>query len=962
MSRCRTGCGGLVLVAGEAGVGKTRLVGEALTGWGGAVLSAAAVPGGAAYGPLVEVLRGFLRDVPGGLSGDPLLGHLSVLLPELGQSGDGDRATLVEAIRRAFARVAAHRPSVVVLEDLQWADAATLDLLPALAPQVEREPLLIVACYRNDGLPRAHPLRRIRTELRRAGRLTEFTLPPLTPPETGALLAGLLGDAVSSRLVATVHERADGLPFFVEELAAALAEAGTLRLVDGVLDAFPDAALPLPEGVTDAVLLRTAALQQECGPAVEFAAVLGVRVDLAALADIVPAGQIDQLLGSGVLVEAESEAGTEVAVFRHALVRDALYHTLPWARRRSHHRLVADTLAARQAPAEVVAEQRIAGHQHDEARPLLLAAAARYCAAHAYRDAARLVRRALAIWPAETDPEGRLAALERLGDFAELCGESEEAVRVWDEVADLHSGVRNLSGAAAARRRIANAYELLGDWSAAVAAREAAADTYAAAGQPAEAAADRLALAQQLHSAARNSNALEQVEVAAEEAERAGRTDLRAPALALQGAVRAALGDATRGVQLAQAGLELALAEQLAEPAGHAYYELAEALEYATHYAAAADAYKAALELCRSRGVPDLAQVCLACMSPVARLMGDWDRSLEICSEVLGSDETPLLLRRIAEEESGLIAALRGDHRRARGPLGRATAFGRDQGIFGVEVGGIWGLAVVAHLEGDERSATGRLSTLLERCLAREEWHYALPALRWAAAFAAERHDQDLVAEGHRLLATMATRDSAPKVLSALAHAGAELALLEGRTEQATEQFGRSIELLHDITAPYERALTHLRWGCALARQGEQQAAVEKLTSSYRTARQLRARPLMQCSAAQLADMGEQVDRRLGRLAARSLQSGGLTRREKEVLRLLALGHTNRQIANELFVSPRTVDMHVRNLLGKLGCTSRLAAARRAAELGLLEPRRRSTATPPQNYGDPAHVPVPTAP
>jgi DNA-binding CsgD family transcriptional regulator len=369
-------------------------------------------------------------------------------------------------------------------------------------------------------------------------------------------------------------------------------------------------------------------------------------------------------------------------------------------------------------------------------------------------------------------------------------------------------------------------------------------------------------------------------------------------------------------------------------------------------------------------------------MSPVVRLMGEWDRSLQICAEVLGSDETPLLLRRVAEEESGLIIALRGDHRRARGPLRRATAFGRDCPLFGVEVGGLWGLAVVARLEGDERSAVGQVSTLVERCMAREEWHYALPALRWAAAFVGERHDRDLVAAVHRLLATTATRDSAPKVLSALAHAGAEVALLEGRTDQATEQFGRSMELLHDITAPYERALTHLRWGCALAQQGERQAAVEKLTSCYRLARRLRARPLMQSSAAQLAGMGEQVDRRLGRIAARSLQPGGLTRREKEVLRLLALGHTNRQIAHELFVSPRTVDMHVRNLLGKLGCTSRLAAARRGAELGLLQltpgdhapgdhapgdhapgdhapgdHAPRNTAQRRQNYGDPAHVP-----
>ncbi|HEV2089361.1 MAG TPA: LuxR C-terminal-related transcriptional regulator, partial [Cryptosporangiaceae bacterium] len=79
------------------------------------------------------------------------------------------------------------------------------------------------------------------------------------------------------------------------------------------------------------------------------------------------------------------------------------------------------------------------------------------------------------------------------------------------------------------------------------------------------------------------------------------------------------------------------------------------------------------------------------------------------------------------------------------------------------------------------------------------------------------------------------------------------------------------------------------------------------------------------------------VDQRLGRLAARALDPAGLTRREREVLGLLVTGRTNRQIAQDLFVSTRTVDMHVRNVLAKLGCSSRVAAARRASELGLIE-------------------------
>jgi DNA-binding NarL/FixJ family response regulator len=117
---------------------------------------------------------------------------------------------------------------------------------------------------------------------------------------------------------------------------------------------------------------------------------------------------------------------------------------------------------------------------------------------------------------------------------------------------------------------------------------------------------------------------------------------------------------------------------------------------------------------------------------------------------------------------------------------------------------------------------------------------------------------------------------------------------------------------------------------------GERELGIERLGDAYRTARKLGARPLAQRVAAELAKMGEPVDRRLGRRAAAALERGGLTRRELEVVRLVASGRTNREIARDLYLSPRTVDMHVRNILGKLGVRSRTEATRRALELGLL--------------------------
>jgi DNA-binding NarL/FixJ family response regulator len=131
-------------------------------------------------------------------------------------------------------------------------------------------------------------------------------------------------------------------------------------------------------------------------------------------------------------------------------------------------------------------------------------------------------------------------------------------------------------------------------------------------------------------------------------------------------------------------------------------------------------------------------------------------------------------------------------------------------------------------------------------------------------------------------------------------------------------------------------AQTSLRAGVAFAAAGERRAAVERLGDAYRIARRLRAAPLAGRAATELEALGERADKRLGRRAAAREGGPGLTRRELEVMRLVAAGRTNREIARDLFLSTRTVDMHVRNALSKLRARSRTEAARKASDLGLL--------------------------
>jgi predicted ATPase len=190
------GGGGILLVAGEGGVGKTALVESALVGDGGLVLRGAADQRAVRpYAPVVAALRGYQRAVPGGLAGSgPLSEHLALILPELGSPpADTDQATLFEAVGNLFEQIARRQPTVVFLDDLQWVDGATAELLLQLDRTLEAVPVLVLGAYRSDEVSRGHKLRRVRSELRRRWRLQGLTVEPLGPADTTALAGRLRG-------------------------------------------------------------------------------------------------------------------------------------------------------------------------------------------------------------------------------------------------------------------------------------------------------------------------------------------------------------------------------------------------------------------------------------------------------------------------------------------------------------------------------------------------------------------------------------------------------------------------------------------------------------------------------------------------------------------------------------------------------------------------------------------------
>jgi DNA-binding CsgD family transcriptional regulator len=931
IERARRGSGSLLLLCGEAGVGKTRLAEEVAAGASDVVLRAAASSSARApYGPIVALLRSYLRACPDGLGGDgPLRPHLAILLPELGpQASASDRATLTEAIRCALERIAADGHPVVIVDDLQWSDEATLELLVSLDGAIAEMPLLVVAAYRSDGLPRDHMLRWLRNELRRGGNLTEVSLSPLGREETAGLLEQLLEGAPSPSLVATVHDRSQGVPFFVEELARALMTSGRLQPGPRGLELAGEGDVPIPDTVRDAVLMSVAHLGDDGRTAAEAAAVAGQSVDLGLLGELAPEPGIAELIRHGLL----NEDGSGAASFRHALTREALYADVPWLRRRALHRQVAEALEARGGHSMEIATHWLGARETAQARAALVRAARESEAVHAYRDAARAGRQALELWPGDEDVEARIEALERYARSAELAVELSEAVRARRELAAVREAGGDGAAFAGAQRRLAAVYELKGEREAAFGARRLAAEAFALAGQPAEAATEHLAMANHRRVGAKYSEAMELARAAAAGAGDAQRTDLRARALGLEGVALAKRGEFDDGLEMVRGALALALEHDLTAVAAELYQRLGMVLYDSADYRRSEEALDTALGLCRIDGKESTEVACVTCLIYVLRERGEWGRSAELGRELTAAGTAVW----VCEGILGVIHGYQGKLTSARRMLRSSLATSVPLGHFHMWVDSIAGMAYVAAAEGAYDEATSHCRTLLERWEESEDHHFCIWGLHWAADFLASRGDRAGVRVCADALTRIASSTGHAYALGGLAHAIGENAMLEGDIDTAAEQLVRAVEIYRGIEVPFERAYVELRAGVALAASGEREPALERLGDAYRTARKLGARPLAAAAAKEVAALGESVSARLGSRASADVNGAGLSRRELEVVRLIAVGRTNREVAQELYLSPRTVDMHVRNILRKLDCRSRVEAAHRAGELNLL--------------------------
>jgi DNA-binding CsgD family transcriptional regulator len=284
----------------------------------------------------------------------------------------------------------------------------------------------------------------------------------------------------------------------------------------------------------------------------------------------------------------------------------------------------------------------------------------------------------------------------------------------------------------------------------------------------------------------------------------------------------------------------------------------------------------------------------------------------------------------------GIVSTLRGATNRSRPQLEASLRLARHIELAAMELIAIWGLAMADWFDGEAAGAADRCRQILDRWARTEERHYVVPALRWAATAFEDLGDTGGTQTCADALAGIAAQTPQPEIIAAFGAALGAAASVGGDRMAAAEHLASALEAISGCDLPLERAEIGRRAGVAMIQAGRREDGVAALVSAARTARRLGATPLGGQIARDLDAFGESVERRLGPREARRLASRGLTARELEVLRLVARGMTSRDIGRALFLSPRTVEMHVENALVKLDSRTRAEAVQRLASLALL--------------------------
>ena len=967
------GRGGVVLVAGEPGIGKTRLAEElaaramargAVVLWGRCWEGA----GAPAFWPWVQVIRGYVQvqaEDPASLRHDLGAGAADIaqLVPAVHDripdipappplEPEEARFRLFDSLASFLRTAAARRPLLLVLDDLHWADIPSLALLRFMSREldgVEGSGPLVVGSYRHTEVDQGHPLLAAVADLTR-GQHRWLRLGGLGQREVAGFMALVAGAEPPAELAAEVYRQTDGNPFFVTEVVRLLASQGSWDQLDRAVRGSTVLGSGLPEGVRAVVAERLSRLSSDCRRILEIASVVGREFELRVLQPVsgLDAGQLLMLLE-------EAEAARLVGVvprelsrwrFAHALVREVLYEGLLAARRVRLHGLVAEALEAVYAaePGPHVAEL---AHHLVEAAPASEKTAAR--AVHvailagrsslqmlAWEDAAELFERALAALGLAERPspqqrcelllavgEARMAASDvpaartaylQAGELARRIGSPEALAR-----AGLGLGLEITSGIVDPVQvgLLEEALVALDEADSPLRARVLA------------------GLARALVSTPQVERRLELSEDAVRMARRLGDPATLAAALfgrhlAIWGSERAEV----TGERLAIATEAVGLAEQIGDHAmvlrgrGLRRIDLLELGDVAGYDADLAAAERAAEEL---RQLRYRWQLPLA-HATRALLAGRFAQAEELIEQGLAAGQRAGD-QAVGNYYTGVLATLRF----MQGRLGELAELAGDAATrFPAMV--VFRAAQAAMLAeiGRADEAQAEVEWLAARDLAAvprdPAWSYCLASLALACYHLGEA---GIAGTLHPLLEPYADRNIVTGRVGAICLGPAAyflglLDLTRGLPEPALHRFQQAAAQAGRMQARPMVAMSRegqARALLALDRPGGRQQAAVLLDEVTAIARALGIRGLGE-RAATLRTAATAVPRA-------PAWPAGLTAREVEVLRLIAAGHSNRAIAQALFISPNTVLHHVSSVFAKLGVANRAEAAASAIRLGL---------------------------
>jgi DNA-binding CsgD family transcriptional regulator len=978
-----------VLILGEAGVGKTRLVHEfcaRAADAGALVLEGGCMPlpsGPIPFLPLTAALRALTRALPAAevrVVLGPAQADLTPLLPELGipdaaespaPEGPLGRARLFETILGVAERLTERRPVILAIEDLQWADRSTLDLLVFLVASLRIGKVLLIATCRAEALHERADLLQFVAELDRRPAVERIELRPFSRRELAEQFKAVTGRPPRPSELGGLLVRSGGNPFLAEQLLTALlAHPGEM--------AAPTEAT-IPAALDDIVAAKLARLTPEAQWIVRVAAIAGGPVSAAVLESAASragdrGGILDfavrEAIDAGILDAHDDPSGEEILAFRHDLLRELAGRPRPRSEEQRIHASYAELLAAR-APMDPASIIRVAHHWYEageaeRALPATVTAAEAAERLFAFAEASLQYSRALELWDRVRAADDRVTVdrvdlLQRAGEAELLAGDATRAVELLREAIDEPAVNADAGRASVLHGRLRVALWQAGSRAEAIGDAETALASISAAEGSVERALAESHLAALLMETGEIERSLEMARSAANTARAAGATREEALALGTVGADLIQLGRLSEGLDQIRAVWRRTIELGQALGIAIAIDRLTEALDETARYEEAVVVGEQGLDTARRMGLAhSFAPFVAAALADALERLGRWDEAWSLCRET-ADGVLPTSARQRLDGVAARIATRRGRFAEADeliAAISPEEANGEMQQSLEV-------LQLERRIMAPDRDDVGNGSVRPDGATpvaASARWRQSIgdlvALLARADADAAERaramrdeagrEDAARRARGRVRVLERLRRDATPEVgaliepYELLAAAEAARARTQPRRGDAV-RWSEARRAWHERDVPYVAAYAALReTECLLAAGGPRPEAERLVQEALATATALGADPL-RAEVESVARRGRLSTQPSGaaepdvRPAAQAADRLGLTPREREILGYVAAGWTNRQMAEALFISPKTASVHVSHILDKLGVEGRVQAATIGVRLGLAD-------------------------